>query len=295
MMKSEVKNITAMLIFGTIGIFVKNIELSSKETAVLRGIIGSLFLIGVMIFSKEKISFSEIKKNIFLLLFSGIGVGLNWIFLFQAYKYTTISAATLSYYFAPVFVTILSPVLLKEKLSLLKISCICGAMLGMVCIVGNSGSSSGAEYNHLLGVFYGLLAAVFYASVILMNKFIKNLKGIETTVTQLVLASLVLILYVMFTDGFDFSKMTGSSFMCLGILGVVHTGFAYFLYFSSLKELKGQTIAVLSYIDPIFAVIISALFLGEKMTVLQIIGGVLILGSTFISENQRIYKKIGKK
>lgn len=290
-MRSEFKNITAMLIFGTIGIFVKNIDLTSKEIAVLRGVIGSLFLIVIMMLSKEKTSFSGIKKNIKILLFSGIGVGMNWIFLFQAYKYTTVSIATLSYYFAPIFVTLLSPIILKEKISLMKIICVCTAMLGMVCIVGNGGGGEGTEYNHLIGVIYGLSAAVFYASVVLMNKFIKDIRGIEITVSQLVLASVVLTPYVIFTDGFDFSRMTGISIMCLLILGVVHTGFAYFLYFSSLKELKGQTIAVLSYIDPISAVIISSLFLGESMSPLQIVGGVLILGSTFVSENQGLLKK----
>lgn len=289
-MRSEVKNITAMLIFGTIGIFVRNIDLSSKETALSRGIIGSLFLIVVLICSKEKISFQGIKKNILILFLSGIGIGLNWIFLFQAYKYTTVSIATLSYYSAPVIVTILSPIILKERLSLIKFLCVIGAMTGMIFIAGNN-ESSGAVYNHTLGIIYGVSAAVFYASVIIMNKFIKGLGGLETTVTQLILASIVLVPYVIMTGGFDFSRMTKISYISLIILGVVHTGFAYFLYFSSLKELKGQTIAVLSYIDPISAVIISSLFLGEKMTFLQIVGGILILGSTFISENLNILKK----
>ena len=289
-MRSEVKNITAMLIFGTIGIFVRNIDLSSKETALSRGIIGSLFLIVVLICSKEKISFQGIKKNILILFLSGIGIGLNWIFLFQAYKYTTVSTATLSYYSAPVIVTILSPIILKERLSLIKFLCVIGAMTGMIFIAGNS-ESSGAVYNHTLGIIYGVSAAVFYASVIIMNKFIKGLGGLETTVTQLILASIVLVPYVIMTGGFDFSRMTKISYISLIILGVIHTGFAYFLYFSSLKELKGQTIAVLSYIDPISAIIISSLFLGEKMTFLQIVGGILILGSTFISENLNILKK----
>lgn len=295
-MKSELKNITAMLIFGTIGIFVRNIELSSKETALARGIIGSIFLLGILICSKEKekISFLEIKKNLPALFLSGIGIGLNWIFLFQAYKYTTVSTATLSYYSAPVIVTILSPVILKEKLSFVKFLCVLGAMIGMIFIAGNNGGTAGVVYNHTLGIIYGLSAAIFYAGVIIMNKFIKRLGGLETTVTQLILASLVLLPYVMATDGFDFSRMTKSAYVYLAVLGAVHTGFAYFLYFSSLKELRGQTIAVLSYIDPISAVIISSLFLGERMTVLQIVGGVLILGSTFISENINLFKKILK-
>ena len=286
MLRSKLMNLSAMLIFGTIAIFVRNIELTSKEIAVLRGVIGSIFLLGVMLFSKEKTSFSAIKKNLPILVLSGLGVGANWIFLFEAYKYTTVSIATLSYYCAPIFVTIMAPIILKEKISLIKFLCVCTAMIGMLCIVGTNKGSIGEGYNHFLGIIYGLTAAVGYASVILMNKFIKGLKGVETTVTQLVFASILLLPYVMVTSGFNFSKMTGISWWYMIFLGVVHTGFAYALYFSSLKELKGQTIAVLSYIDPITAVLISALFLGEQLTMFQIIGGVLILGSTFISETQ---------
>lgn len=286
MLRSKLMNLSAMLIFGTIVIFVRNIELTSKEIAVLRGVIGSIFLLGVMLFSKEKTSFSAIKKNLPILVLSGLGVGANWIFLFEAYKYTTVSIATLSYYCAPIFVTIMAPIILKEKISLIKFLCVCTAMIGMLCIVGTNKGSIGEGYNHFLGIIYGLTAAVGYASVILMNKFIKGLKGVETTVTQLVFASILLLPYVMITSGFDFSKMTGISWGYMIFLGIVHTGFAYALYFSSLKELKGQTIAVLSYIDPITAILISALFLGEQLTMFQIIGGVLILGSTFISETQ---------
>ena len=286
MLRSKLMNLSAMLIFGTIAIFVRNIELTSKEIAVLRGVIGSIFLLGVMLFSKEKTSFFAIKKNLPILVLSGLGVGANWIVLFEAYKYTTVSIATLSYYCAPIFVTIMAPIILKEKISLIKFLCVCTAMVGMLCIVGTNKGSIGEGYNHFLGIIYGLTAAVGYASVILMNKFIKGLKGVETTVTQLVFASILLLPYVMITSGFDFSKMTGISWGYMIFLGVVHTGFAYALYFSSLKELKGQTIAVLSYIDPITAVLISALFLGEQLTIFQIVGGVLILGSTFISETQ---------
>ena len=286
MLRSKLMNLSAMLIFGTIAIFVRNIELTSKEIAALRGVIGSIFLLGVMLFSKEKTSFSAIKKNLPILVLSGLGVGANWIFLFEAYKYTTVSIATLSYYCAPIFVTIMAPIILKEKISLIKFLCVCTAMVGMLCIVGTNKGSIGEGYNHFLGIIYGLTAAVGYASVILMNKFIKGLKGVETTVTQLVFASILLLPYVMITSGFDFSKMTGISWGYMIFLGIVHTGFAYALYFSSLKELKGQTIAVLSYIDPITAVLISALFLGEQLTIFQIIGGILILGSTFISETQ---------
>jgi RarD protein len=277
------KLIMAMLIFGSIGIFVKKINLSSSEIALIRGIIGSLFLIGLSFIIRQKPSLQRIKKNGVLLLLSGAAIGLNWIFLFQAYKYTTISNATLTYYFAPIFVMLLAPFVLKEKLTFLKVGCILTAMIGLFLIV-NTGGTSSSGFNHTVGILYGLSAAVFYASVVLMNKFIKNLAGFETTLIQLIVAALVLLPYVLMKEEISFSGLNSSSIYSILIVGIIHTGIAYFLYFSAIKELKGQTIAALSYIDPISAVIFAALFLGESMTTIQMIGGVLILSSTFLSE-----------
>lgn len=283
-MGSKYKIITAMLIFGSIGIFVKGIHLSSGEIAFLRGVIGSLFLIVASFVVKQKLSLKLIKANLVLLILSGAAIGFNWILLFEAYRYTTISNATLSYYFAPVFVMILAPFVLKEKLTLVKTGCILAAMSGLFMVVQIGGANGGDNYHHPLGIFYGLCAAALYASVILMNKFIKNLSGFETTLTQLMVAAIVLFPYIMLSGGFDFTGIDTKTILLILIVGIVHTGFAYFLYFAAVKELLGQTIAVLSYIDPISAVIMAAIVLGESMTILQIIGGILILSSTFLSE-----------
>ncbi|MCM3767671.1 DMT family transporter [Neobacillus niacini] len=291
-MNGKMKLLSAMLIFGSLGLFVKNIDLSSSEIAFLRGVIGSLFLLVASLLVKHKVSVKMLKKNAVLLLLSGGAVGLNWIFLFESYRYTTISNATISYYFAPVFVMILAPWILKEKITLAKAGCILAAMAGLYLIVQNGSVGGTGSYNHGLGIFYGLLAAGFYASVILMNKFIKNLSGFEITLVQLMTAAIVLLPYILVQGQLDLSGLNSSSIMFILILGIVHTGFAYFLYFSSLQQLKGQTIAVLSYIDPISAVIFAAIFLSESMTVLQMVGGVLILGSTFLSE--KLEMKLGK-
>lgn len=280
-MNAKLRNIIAMLIFGTIGVFVKNIQLSSSEIALTRGFIGGVVLILATFILKKKLSFEAIKRNLLLLIFSGLAVGLNWIFLFQGYKYTSISNATLSYYFAPVFVTILAPFILKERLTLTKFLCVLMALVGMACIVGVDGIDGGKD---LIGIAYGLLAAGFYASVILMNKFLKNIDSIEITVVQLLSAAITLLPYVLIVEGNNIFSVSTSSIPYILILGVVHTGIAYLFYFSSLQGLKGQTIAVLSYIDPVFAVIISALILHESLGIAQIIGGILILGSSFLSE-----------
>jgi RarD protein len=289
-MRGKLKIITAMLIFGSIGVFVKNINLSSSGIAFLRGLIGSLFLICASFLLGQKLSFKSIKQNIVLLAVSGAAIGLNWIFLFESYKYTTVSNATLSYYFAPVFVTMLSPIILKEKLTPVKAGCVIAAMAGLFLIVSVGGSESGS-YNHAVGIFYGLLAAALYASVILMNKFIKNLSGFETTLVQLISGVLVLSPYVFFKEHISISGLNAGSIILILIVGIIHTGIAYFLYFTSIRELKGQTIAVLSYIDPVSAVIIAAIFLGESMSFVKVAGGILILGSTLASERLETKKQ----
>jgi len=282
----KLKVIGAMLTFSTIGIFIKNIDLPSSEIAFSRGVIGGIFIILTSCILKKKISINSIRRNLKVLVFSGTAIGINWIFLFEAYKYTTISIATISYYFAPIFVMIASPILLKEKISLKKIICICFAVIGMLLIVGTNKSSGGniIEYNHMLGIFCGILAAVFYASVIISNKFIVDISPGDRTVVQLFVAAIVLIPYILMTTGFHLSSLHGISLYSLLFLGIFHTGLAYTVYFSAIKNLKGQTLAMLSYIDPIFAVIISTLFLKENLGLFQIIGGILILGSTFASE-----------
>lgn len=282
MRNAKIRLVVAMLIFGSLGLFVRNIDLPSSMIAFARGIIGSIFLLAASCIIKQKVSWKAIKPNLLLLIVSGAAIGLNWIFLFQAYKYTTISKATLCYYFAPVLVMFLSPFILKEKLNAIKIMCIIGAMTGMFLIVGVGGSA--AEKNQLLGIGYALSAAILYAGVIIINKFIKNLSGIESSMIQLAVAAIVLLPYILVTEKINLTELGLKSTLLILTVGIIHTGIAYFLYFSAIPKLKGQTIAVFSYIDPISAIVMSSIFLGEKMTIIQLIGGILILGTTFINE-----------
>ena len=212
---------------------------------------------------------------------SGVAVGINWILLFEAYKYTTISLATLSYYFAPVLVTAICPFLFKEKLTPKQIICFVMSTLGIVLITGIGGTNG---QNNLVGIMFGLGAAVFYASVILLNKFIKNVGGMDRTLLQFIAAILVLLPYVASTSGFSLGGLDTLGWSCLLVVGLVHTGITYTMYFSSLKDLPGQKVAILSYIDPLVAIAISGLVLGEAMTVTQMIGGALILGFTLWNE-----------
>ena len=274
--------ILSMTIFGTLGLFVRNIPVSSGELALYRAILAAI-LIGVfLLVMKQKIPFSSIRKDIPLLLVSGMAMGINWILLFEAYKYTTVSVATLSYYFAPVIVTAVCPILFREKLTGKQILCFIMSTLGLVMITGIGEMAGGG--NDFVGILFGLGAAVFYATVILLNKFIKNVEGIHRTFFQFLAAIIILLPYVLFTSGITLGSLSSIGWINLLIVGIVHTGVNYCMYFTSLKELPGQKAAILSYIDPLVAVLISVTVLGESMTLWQAVGGILILGFTLWNE-----------
>lgn len=276
-MASTQMYVFAMVIFGTLAPFVRNIGVSSGELALYRAVMGA-GLIGIYLLAKGKNPFSGgLKREILLLLLSGGAMGINWILLFQAYRYTSVSTATLCYYFAPVIVTALSPVLFRERLTRKQLFCFAMATLGLVLITGLEPSAGSAN---LTGILFGLGAAVLYAAVILLNKYIRSTAGIQRTFLQFLAAIVTLIPYVAATGGVTLSRLDSTGWMCLLVVGILHTGITYCLYFSSLKALPGQRAAILSYIDPLVAVLISVTVLREPMTWQQALGGGLILGFT---------------
>ena len=271
-----------MSIFGTLAPFVRNISVTSGELALYRAVLAAA-LIGIfLLVTGQKIPLKSLGQELFLLLFSGVAMGFNWILLFEAYKYTTVAISTLSYYFAPVIVTIVCPFLFKEKLTKRQIICFLMSTVGLSLVIGITNLGRGG--NDTIGILFGLGAAVLYATVILLNKFIKGVTGIHRTFLQFIAAILVLIPYVAFTGGMNLGSLNGSGWICLLVVGLIHTGITYCLYFSSLKELPGQETAILSYIDPLVAVVIGVLLLGEPLSWQQLVGGLMILGFTLWNE-----------
>ena len=273
----------AMFTFGTLGIFVRHIPLPSSVIACARGFIGMLFLLLVMVVRKSTVSREEVRRNFLALVLSGAAIGFNWILLFEAYRYTTVATATLCYYLAPMFVILASPVVLREKLSPKKVICVVVALIGAVCVSGVIGSGLPAA-GELMGILMGLGAAVLYAAVVLANKKIGEISAYTKTVVQLGAAAVVILPYILLTEDVSVLVLTAGQGLLLALLGIVHTGIAYTLYFSALGNLKTQTAAIFSYIDPVVAIILSALLLKEPMGVEGGIGAVLILGSALVSE-----------
>lgn len=282
-MSPRSKLISSMFVFGTIGIFVHYLPLPSAFIAMVRGFTGAIFLLLFMAAKKQKPDRIAIKNNLLVLLLSGTALGINWILLFEAYKYTTVATATLCYYLAPIFVILVSPFLLKEKLTARKLICVIVALAGMVLVSGvlTTGFGGGSEY---VGILFGTGAACFYASIIILNKKLHDIEAYDRTVMQLGTAGVVLLPYVLLTQHVEASDFTLAVIILLAVVGIIHTGITYALYFAGMKDLPAQTAAIFSYIDPIVAILLSALFLKEPMGINGAIGAVLVLGATFISE-----------
>ncbi|MBR6525818.1 MAG: EamA family transporter [Clostridia bacterium] len=272
--------ILSMTIFGTVGVFRRYIPLPSSVIALFRGGVGTLVLFLAILLRGKKTA--GLGKNKGLLFLSGAMIGFNWILLFEAYNHTTVATATLCYYMAPVLVLLFSPLVLGEKWTIKKLVCIVAAFAGMVLVSGVL--SSGFSVKELLGVGLGLGAAALYATVILLNKRIQGVEALDKTAAQMLSATVVLLPYVLLTEKVSALSFTGPSLALLLGMGIVHTGFAYVLYFGSLRKLSAHTAAIFSYIDPVVAVLLSALFLGETLRMGGVIGTLLILGAAVLGE-----------
>ena len=275
--------IASMFIFGTIGLFVRFIPLPSSVIAFARGVIGSLFLILILLFKRSRLSWKSIRAVLPRLCVTGAMLGFNWILLFESYRHTTVATATLCYYMAPIILVVLSPFVFKERMSLRKVLCVLTALLGMVFVSGLAQGGLPAA-GELKGVLLALSAAVLYSLIVISNKKISGLSAYARTIMQLFLSALILLPYNLLTGAYAGMVLSPRALLLLLTVGIVHTGVAYYLYFGSVEHLKSQTLAILSYIDPVVAVLLSALLLREPLGLLGGLGAVLILGAALICE-----------
>lgn len=280
--KSVLMIITSMLIFGTIGIFRRYIPLSSAFLACSRGLLGGIFILIFIKLRRGGDAQRLPKKAALWLAATGALIGVNWMLLFEAYNHTTVAVATLCYYMQPTIVVLLSPLIFKEKLTAKKAVCALVAIIGMVFVSGVVGGAK--QTGSPKGIILGLLAAVFYAAVVIMNKRISGIDAYQKTTIQLLSAGIVMIPYLLLTKGLRMEALTTKTVVLLLVVGLVHTGIAYLLYFGSMDGLKAQSIAIFSYIDPVSALFFSAILLKEPLSMYGMIGAVMIIGSALISE-----------
>lgn len=277
---ARIKLIAAMLILGTLGLFVQYIPLSAHLTVFIRAVVATSVMGIVLLLRKQRLRLPRSKKSLCLLLLSGACMAMNFLFLFEAYKRIPYSIASLCDYFAPVVIMALAPIVYREKQTLRQMGCCIMCTVGLILLVGVGG------VGHLdsVGVAIGLIGMLFYVPVLVINKIIKDVGSLERTFLQFGVAALVLAAMLPFGEKPDFSQMQLSGWLHLFVIGAVHTGLAYYLSLSALPKLPGQEGALLTYIDPLTAICVSLLWMGETLNGIQILGGVLLLGFLILNE-----------
>ena len=271
--------VASMVIFGTNGLIVANISLGSAEIVLMRTFLGSLFLLAIVLV-KRSFSFADLKADLIPATIGGAALGLNWVLLFSAYRSAGVGLSTLTYYCGPIIVLALSPVLFREKLTWNKLLAIAAVAVGMFCITGDIEPGSDVQ----TGILFGGGAALLYASLIVANKRVKRLSGLNCAMYELIVAFFVVLIYLVASNVKLPVIPAAEDIVWVLVIGLVNTGLAYYLYFSSLQKLPGQTVALVCYIDPLTALLVSVAFLGEKLLGVQIAGAVLILGGACLGE-----------
>ena len=273
--------VLAMAIFGTIGVMTHYIEMPASLIVLIRGSVGTAFLLLLVFLIRYRLDLESITANLFVLVASGICLGLNWVFLFEAYKTTAISTATLCNYLTPAFVLLVSPLFLGERFTVLKVAVVAIALLGLAMVSGISqnGISDPSEF---IGIGEGILAAVFYTGMIILNKFLRGINSYERTIVQLGVGTIVVLFYCPFTVDFGNMAFDTLSIVLAVIMGVVQTGIAFTLYFGTLRYMDAGNAAIFGYVEPVVSLFLSAVILGEILGAIGWIGAAMILGSTLV-------------
>ena len=286
MKKPYIKYIAALLLFGSNGIVARYITLNSYEIVLLRNLIGVLFLTVIFIASKQKFTAMKHKRDFAFIAVSGIAMGGNWMFLYEAYTRIGVSLATLACYCGPVIVMMLAPLVFREKITAAKLIGFIAVVSGMFLVNRRELSQSGFSF----GLICGIMSAVMYAVMVIFNKKAKTITGLENSVYQLAFSFVTVALFTLIKQGAGM-VISPQSIPAILILGVINTGIGCYLYFSSIQHLPAQSVAICGYLEPVSALVLSSVFLNERLTAVQLIGTVLILGGAAFGELYGLRRK----
>ncbi len=271
----------AMCLFGLKGVLAAGVALPSSVIVLGRASIGALFILLVVVLTGNRISKENVRSNIKPLVLSGIFLGLNWLALFEAFKQISVSTASVLNSMAPAFIILVSPVILKERFTLMKLVCVIISIIGLAFTSGFIQNGLNGSVN-TFGILLGLSGALLYCGMVMCNKKLGEIGSYDRTVIELAVSAVIVLIYCLFTVDFPSLTFTAEDIVRIIILGVISTGCACLLYFGSLAYLPAQTAAIYGYVEPVMILFLSAVILGEQLGVYGWIGALLILGSTLV-------------
>jgi len=286
MKRAYFKYILALLLFGSNGVAASHIGLTSYEIVLLRSLLGSILLIVIFFFAKLKLTALRHKKDMIYIALSGMAMGADWLFLFEAFAQIGVSIGTLINYLGPVIVVAISPLLFKERITGFKLMALFMVLLGVFFISGQAVIQGSSTW----GLICAGLSAISYAAMVIFNKKSRQVTGLENATLQLLFAFLTVAVFFGLKQGFYIEIAAGDWLPILWI-GLLNTGVGCYLYFSSIGNLPVQTVAICGYLEPLSAVVFSLIFLHETMFPLQVLGAALIIGGALFGESHARIKK----
>lgn len=279
MSRSFKKYLASLLMFGSNGIVASAISLPSSEVVLTRTLLGALLLVAALAVSNHRsgarLASLDHPRQAASLAVSGAALGISWIFLFAAYRLIGVGVATLAYYIGPVIVMALSPVLFREHLTPVKLMGFAAVVAGAFLVVAQGGAGS----INPAGLALGGMAAIMYAAMVVFSKRASDVGGVEAATIQIVASFAAVAVYSVATGQLPAaSALVSADLPAVLTLGLVNTGLGCYLYFSAMGDLPVQRVAVFGYLEPLSAVVLSALVLGEAMGPVRILGAALIIG-----------------
>lgn len=269
-LRGKVEIAVAMLIWGSVGIFGRFSGLSGLGVAFFRVSLGALALLLLLaVRGKLGKTLRAFRPNILPLLALGTALALNWVFLFTAFNHTTIANAILVYYTAPVLATLISWRFLGERLDKRNVVSLGTAFMGLLLIASSQRAS--LSDGDFVGVVFAFLGAIFYALIPNIGRFLRDVDGESLTFLQLSIATLVLLPFM------AVEKAGNPVWWAIGVLVLVHTVLALYLYMDGLKVVEVKDASLLSYLDPLSAILYAFLVFGEVPGLRTIVGGAMIL------------------
>lgn len=298
--RERLKLILISATFGTVGLFTHFIPLSSAAIVFYRALLGGAFIVAMIKLSGKDVNIKSMRDNLVVLVFTGFFMALNWVLQFEAFKVSSVAIGTVCYNMMPIFLLIIASFVFNERITLKSGICILVATIGVILV--SNVINVGIKSHEVLGCVYGILGAIFYALIVTFNRKLNQIETHDKVIFQFAFSALIMAIYVGLIEkkSFFIDSSLPRNEIILGIasmliLSFLHTGFCYVHYFNAVSRLKAETVAILTYIDPVVALFLSYFVLKEDMTALQFLGAVLILGSTLFNELSKTSKELGVK
>lgn len=272
--KAAIQLTVSMAIFGSVGFFTINTGIPAEELVFIRCICATLFLGGLWLITKGYKTEQWSRKELAQTVICGVFLVLNWVFLFKAFHVMEISVAISIYNLAPIFVLILGSIFLKEKLTVSAVLAVVVCFLGSVLIVGLQSLGSVSELMNS-GFIWAMLSAICYALTMFVSKGINHLSTYALTFVQTIVG--IIMLFPLVDFGL-FQHLTTTNWLYILGTGFIHTGFVYFLFFNSIRNLSTIIVSALVFVDPLVAILLDIIILDFRPSIVQILGILLIFG-----------------